>query len=110
MTYSLLLASVSLLGLVGKILYSRLELIAEKTKLNWDNVVISSLKTPPISSLIWLWPATVSIGLILQSYVNHTLDWLSTLKILLVIVIFIWITIRLVNNIEEQFLKEKKAR
>ncbi|NOI68609.1 mechanosensitive ion channel family protein [Vibrio sp. 99-8-1] len=104
----LVITCISFVAWIGwKILYSRLELIAEKTKLNWDNVVISSLKTP-ISSLIWLWPATVSIGLILQSYVNHTLDWLSTLKILLVIVIFIWITIRLVNNIEEQFLKEKK--
>ena len=35
------------------------------------------------------------------------LNWLSTLKLLLVIAIFIWITMRLINNVEEYVLKQK---
>ena len=93
--------------LVWKIISSRLETIADKTRFQWDNVIINALKTP-VSTLIWCWPATVSIGLILESIVEHSLNWLSTTKILLVIFIFIWIILRLITNVEEQILLDKK--
>ncbi|MDB1125817.1 mechanosensitive ion channel family protein [Vibrio algarum] len=89
-----------------RIIYSRLETIADKTKIQWDNVIIGALKTP-ISTLLWCWPATVSIGLVMQSYITHSLDWLATLKMLLIIAIFIWIILRLINNVEEYVLEQK---
>ncbi|WCE32335.1 mechanosensitive ion channel family protein [Vibrio sp. SCSIO 43137] len=104
----LIITAISLVAWIGwRILYGRLEFIAGKTRLQWDNLIIDSLKTP-VSTLIWLWPATVSIGLILQNYVDYSLDWLGTLKMLLVIFIVIWITLRMTDNFESQLLEEKK--
>jgi len=104
----LIITAISLVAWIGwRILYGRLEFIAAKTRLQWDNLIIDSLKTP-VSTLIWLWPATVSIGLILQNYVDYSLDWLGTLKMLLVIFIVIWITLRMTDNFESQLLEEKK--
>lgn len=104
----LLITGISFVAwLAWRIIYGRLEVIANKTKFQWDNVIISALKTP-ISTLLWCWPATVSIGLVMQSYIEHSLDWLTTLKMLLVIAIFIWIILRLINNVEEYVLQQKK--
>lgn len=103
----LILTAISLVAWVAwRIIYNRLEVIAEKTRFQWDNVIIYALKTP-ISTLIWCWPATVSIGLVMQSFVEHSLDWLATLKMLLLIFVFIWILLRFVNNVEEQLLLQK---
>lgn len=104
----LLITGISFFAWIAwRIIYGRLEAIAQRTKFKWDDVVIDALKAP-ISTLIWCWPATVSIGLIMESYVSRSLDWLSTLKMLLVIGIFIWIILRLINNVEEQILLQKK--
>jgi len=104
----LLITGISFLSWIAwRVIYIRLEIIAEKTKLQWDNIVINALKTP-ISTLLWSWPATVSIGLVMESYVTHSLDWLATLKILLIITIFIWTTLRLIHNVEKQILMKKK--
>jgi MscS family membrane protein len=90
-----------------KMLSARLESIADKTSFHWDNAVISALKTP-VSTLIWCWPALVSVGLVLENMVEHSLDWLSTAKTLLVIFIFIWVILRLVTSVEEQILQEQR--
>ncbi|GEA52181.1 mechanosensitive ion channel protein MscS [Vibrio inusitatus NBRC 102082] len=92
--------------LVWKLLITRLESIAEKTKITWDNAVIHGLKAP-ISTLIWLWPGTVSMGLFLEENFNHDLNWLSTLKLILVICIAIWILSRIITNFENQLLEKK---
>ncbi len=104
----LLTGGVSLfVWIIWRLLYARLEVVAEKTKFEWDNVVISALKTP-ISALIWFWPATMSIGLIVQNQISELLSWFSTLEMILIIGIFIWILLRLINNLEKQFLAQKK--
>ncbi|WP_099608589.1 mechanosensitive ion channel family protein [Vibrio coralliilyticus] len=89
-----------------RIIYGRLEILVGKTKFHWDDLTLHALKTP-VSTLIWCWPATISLGFILQDYMGSKLNWLSTLKLLLVIAIFIWITMRLINNVEEYVLKQK---
>ncbi|MCG9676937.1 mechanosensitive ion channel family protein [Vibrio sp. Isolate24] len=88
-----------------RIIYSRLDILVEKTHFHWDDLTLHALKTP-ISTLIWCWPATVSLGFILEDYLDSKLNWLSTLKLLLVIAIFIWIIMRLINNVEEYVLKQ----
>ncbi|MCL9780113.1 mechanosensitive ion channel family protein [Vibrio sp. S4M6] len=90
-----------------RVLYSRLDLLVDKTKFQWDNLTLHALKAP-ISTLIWLWPATVSIGILIQNRFQSELNWLSTLKHLLVIAIFVWIVIRLINNVEKHVLSQKK--
>ncbi len=104
----LVITSISFIAWIAwRIIYGRLDAIAEKTKFQWDNVIVTALRTP-ISALIWLWPATVSVGLVLQRYLEYSLDWLSTLKMILVIVVLVWITLRLISNVEEQILTQKK--
>lgn len=91
--------------IIWRIVYGRLEILAEKTRFHWDDLTLAALKTP-VSTLIWCWPATVSLGFLLQDHMGDKLNWLSTVKLLLVIAIFVWITIRLINNIEEYVLDQ----
>ncbi|MEZ9230996.1 mechanosensitive ion channel family protein [Vibrio amylolyticus] len=92
--------------LLWRVIYNRLEILTNKTSFQWDNLTLSALKTP-VSTLIWCWPATVSLGFMLQGYVESELNWLSTLKLILVIGIFIWITLRLIHNVELYVLEQK---
>lgn len=104
----LFLTGFSLIAWISwRILSSRLLLLADKTRMQWDNTLIDAIKTP-VSTLIWMWPATVSVGVILESLLSRQLAWLTTLKVVLVITIFVWTLIRLVSNIEHQFLQDKK--
>ncbi|KGY10206.1 mechanosensitive ion channel family protein [Vibrio sinaloensis] len=91
--------------IIWRIVYGRLEILAEKTRFHWDDLTLAALKTP-VSTLIWCWPATVSLGFLLQDHMGDKLNWLSTVKLLLIIAIFVWITIRLINNIEEYVLDQ----
>ncbi|MBA5761004.1 mechanosensitive ion channel family protein [Vibrio sp. 404] len=104
----LLLTAISLVAwLVWRVVYGRLEVLVARTAIHWDNLTLHALKTP-ISTLIWCWPATISLGFLLQQQMGTKLDWLSTVKLILVIAIFIWFTMRLINNVEEYVLQQKK--
>ncbi|PQJ43604.1 mechanosensitive ion channel protein MscS [Vibrio campbellii] len=89
-----------------RVLYSRLEILFEKTPFHWDDLLLEALKTP-ISTLIWCWPATVSLGIVLQSELGNEFNWLSTLKLILVISILVWIVMRLITNVEDYVLEQK---
>ncbi|MGC9401419.1 mechanosensitive ion channel family protein [Vibrio genomosp. F10] len=89
-----------------RILFTRLETLTEKTSFQWDNLTLDALKTP-ISTLIWCWPATISLGVFLQGHFSSDLNWLNTLKLILVISVFVWITLRLIHNVEEYVLSKK---
>lgn len=91
---------------IWRIVYGRLEVLVNKTQFHWDDLTLAALKTP-VSTLIWCWPATVSLGFLLQDHMGDKLNWLSTVKLLLIISIFVWITMRLINNIEQYVLTEK---
>lgn len=100
----ILITSLSLVAwIIWRIVLGRLEAIAEKTKVKWDNAVLQGIRSP-ISTLIWCWPATVSLGLILDETITHTLDWLVTLKLILVIFIVAWALYRIISNFEAQVL------
>ncbi len=93
--------------IVWRLVFGRLESLVGRTPFKWDDLTLHALKTP-ISTLIWCWPATISLGLLLQENFTSKLNWLSTLKHILIIAIFVWITMRLINNIEEFVLEQKK--
>ncbi|WP_114766865.1 mechanosensitive ion channel family protein [Vibrio rhodolitus] len=93
--------------LIWRIVYNRLEALTGRTNIHWDDLALQALKTP-VSTLIWCWPATISLGFVLQQQMDAKLDWLSTLKLILVISIFIWVIMRLINNVEEYVLAQKK--
>lgn len=107
-TNVLLLTIASLvIWLIWRIIYGRLDALVERTQIHWDNLTLHALKTP-ISVLIWCWPATISLGFVLQKQMGSKLDWLSTVKLILVIAIFVWFVMRLINNAEEYVLAQKK--
>ena len=92
---------------IWRIVFSRLLFVAEKTQLHWDDLLLHALKTP-VSTLIWCWPGTISLGLLLQDTMKDKLNWLQTVKLLMLIAIFIWIIMRLINNVEHYVLSQKK--
>lgn len=103
-----IMTSISLVAWIAwRIIYSRIESLASKTQNRWDDAIVHSLKTP-VSALIWGLPAMVSIGLILQTYLESSLNWLETLKMLLGIAIAVWIVLRLITNVEDEVLSQKK--
>ncbi|ENK3144870.1 mechanosensitive ion channel family protein [Vibrio alginolyticus] len=89
-----------------RLIRSRLATLVEKTPFHWDDMLLDALKAP-VSTLIWCWPATVSIGIILESELNDKINWLSTLKLILIISIFVWTVMRLITNVEEHVLEQK---
>ncbi|MEF1311207.1 mechanosensitive ion channel family protein [Vibrio mytili] len=93
--------------IVWRLLHSRLQVIVERTPFHWDDMLLDALKTP-ISTLIWCWPATVSLGIVLESEMKSHFNWLSTLKLILVISVLIWIVMGLITNVEEYVLENKK--
>ncbi|MFC5079841.1 mechanosensitive ion channel family protein [Vibrio thalassae] len=96
-----------LLWVIWRVFYGRLEALTKRTNLAWDDLLIKAIKSP-ISILIWLWPATVSLGLVLSSHTDTDTSWLSQVDLLLVISTFIWIFLRLIQNVEEYVLAQKK--
>ncbi|MBD1559737.1 mechanosensitive ion channel family protein [Vibrio sp. S9_S30] len=103
-----IMTSISLVSWIAwRIVYARIESLVSKTQNRWDDAIVHSLKSP-VSVLIWGWPAMVSIRLILQTYLEGSLNWLKTLEILLGVAIVIWIVLRLITNIEDEVLSKEK--
>lgn len=91
---------------IWRFVYNHLSNISEKTKFHWDDLILHALKTP-ISTLIWCWPATISLGLLLDDNIQSKFSWLATSKKLMLAGVFIWILIRLAINIEQYLLQDK---
>ncbi|MBO7911265.1 mechanosensitive ion channel protein MscS [Vibrio splendidus] len=89
-----------------RIVHNRLEILVKKTQFHWDDLLLEALKTP-VSTLLWCWPATVSVGLILQDQFGNEINWLRTLKHILIISTFVWFTLRMISNSEEYVLEQK---
>jgi MscS family membrane protein len=108
-THNILFITLASLIIWGtwRVVYARLTTLTEKTKIGWDELLLHSLKTP-LSVIIWCWPATISLKVVLQDSDGSGLVWLDTLKHLLVIVTFIWILLRLVTNFEHYILTHRK--
>lgn len=93
--------------IIWRIVYARLVSITDKTKLQWDDVIIHSLKAP-VSTFIWCWPMLIGIGVLLEDVFDRPIGWLHTVQILIGIVLVIWTLFRLVSNVSDIVLKNKK--
>ncbi len=102
----LFLTAASFAGwVIWRVVYNRLNAFFDKTPFYWDVAILYSLKTP-ISTFIWCWPATISLGYVLQDYSDDSDYWLTPLKSLLIVIILIWVMLRLINRVEENVLKK----
>lgn len=84
--------------------YRRLMIFAEKTTARWDNMILTALKGP-VTAFIWCWPATISLDLLLQNSAGIDLSWVKPLQKLILISIFIWFFLRLINHTENYTLQ-----
>ncbi|MDR9826654.1 mechanosensitive ion channel family protein [Vibrio sp. FNV 38] len=92
---------------IWRLVYQRLESLTQSTRFSWDDSLLHAAKSP-VSVLIWFWPATLSIGVILEYFSNTPHAWLATIKHILLILIFIWFCTRLVGEIEQHALTSEK--
>ncbi|EHH3081341.1 mechanosensitive ion channel family protein [Vibrio vulnificus] len=92
--------------IVWRVVVSRLHLLAQKTQLHWDDLLIEAIRTP-VSTFIWLWPGTISLGIVVQSQTGRGLAWLGTAKLLMIIFLVVWIALRLINRTEEHVLHQQ---
>ncbi|EOV1172130.1 mechanosensitive ion channel family protein [Vibrio fluvialis] len=92
---------------IWRLSYRYLFNLTKKTNFHWDDLILHALKTP-ISTLIWCWPATISLGLLLDDHFQTKFNWLQNTKKLMLITIFVWILLRLVSEVEHYILKQRK--
>ncbi|OBT16988.1 mechanosensitive ion channel protein MscS [Vibrio sp. UCD-FRSSP16_10] len=103
----ILITVLSLISWIAwRILIVRLEKMASKTRIVWDDAVLHGITTP-VSTLIWLWPGTVSLGLMLEEYFDHRFDWLYSSKLILIIFMVVWALSRVITNFESQILERQ---
>ena len=81
--------------IIWRILFSRLAILVDKTRFHWDNLILEALKMP-ISTLIWVWPATISVTFLLKDHLDTA--WSYSLNLLITIAPFIWLMMRFHNN------------
>ncbi|MUK70691.1 mechanosensitive ion channel family protein [Aliivibrio fischeri] len=95
------------LWLSWRVIIRRLHHIAAKTQLPWDDAVITAISAP-VTLVIWLWPATASLKILLSTQTHFSSTWLPELQVFILIWGFIWSALRLTSLIEKQFLTNPK--
>ncbi|MCW8329501.1 mechanosensitive ion channel family protein [Photobacterium sp. SDRW27] len=94
----LLLLSAFLWG--GWLLITRhLSVAAGKTRLVWDDALVGAVRRP-VSWLIWLWPAALSAGVIIENTTAYSAAFLAVVRHLMLVWTFIWVLLRLITNAE----------
>lgn len=93
--------------LIWRFVYSRLISITDRTALQWDDVIVHSLRAP-ISTLIWCWPMLIGIGVLLEDLLDRSITWIYTVQILMGIALVVWTLFRLVSNVELVVLRNNK--
>ncbi|MEZ9709337.1 mechanosensitive ion channel family protein [Vibrio breoganii] len=102
------LTTVSLaLWAIWRILASALTKAAKGSSAVWVEVVLKGMKMP-VTTIIWVWPTTVSIGLVAAEHFEHATVWLSTIRSFLLMFIVAWALYRMVTIFEGRLLDEPK--
>ncbi len=92
---------------VWRFLLSKITAVSKNTKSHWDKILFACLGTP-VSVLIWLWPTTVAIDSFLDVMTEIDPSWLSMTRRFVVLGIFLWFLLRLVNAIESHLISTNK--
>ncbi|XKY36347.1 mechanosensitive ion channel family protein [Enterovibrio sp. 27052020O] len=101
---AILLAMAAFAWLVWHVVFGRLVAIAQKTKTEWDTILLQTVSTP-ISVLIWLWPSSYVLDSLLEATAKVSESWLVVSRRVLVFGVILWILLRLVNRIEAYLMK-----
>jgi MscS family membrane protein len=93
--------------IVWRVFIGRIEKHTSDSAESRMHAIVHSIKTP-VSTLIWMWPGTLSLGLVLGNYFDYSLNFLDTAKHALVVFTLAWIAYRLSNNIELNIIARGK--
>ncbi|MDX1302732.1 mechanosensitive ion channel family protein [Photobacterium sp.] len=85
----------------------RLSHMAEKTRIIWDDALVAAVRRP-VSWLIWLWPAVLSVGIIIDNTSQYPTTFLAVVRQLLLLWTFSWVLLRLISNVEAGMLVTAK--
>ncbi|WP_428470853.1 mechanosensitive ion channel family protein [Photobacterium indicum] len=85
----------------------RLSIIAENTRLIWDDALVNAVRRP-VSWLIWLWPAVLSFGIVIDNTTSYPTTFLTVVRHLMVVWTLVWILLRLISNVEAGILPKAK--
>ncbi|MDO6499480.1 mechanosensitive ion channel family protein [Photobacterium sanguinicancri] len=77
----------------------RLAHIAETTKIIWDDALVHAVRRP-VSWLIWLWPALISVGVAVENTSHYSTAFLVVVRHLLLVWTLTWVLLRLISNVE----------
>ncbi|KXF82672.1 mechanosensitive ion channel family protein [Enterovibrio coralii] len=103
----LLLGAAAVAWVVWHVVIGKLLAIAQKTKTEWDTILIHAVSSP-MSVLIWLWPSTYAIDSLVEAVTKVTTDWFVVSRRVLVFAVVLWAMLRLVNGIEAYLMKSDK--
>lgn len=104
---ALLLASGAFAWFVWRILFTRLVAISEKTKTEWDTIVLESISAP-ISVLLFLGPSIYIVESFIEVTRSINTSLFSISNRILFFSIILWVLFRLVNAIETYLMKSDK--
>ncbi|MGR5128504.1 mechanosensitive ion channel family protein [Photobacterium swingsii] len=85
----------------------RLAHVATATKFIWDDALVHAVRRP-VSWLIWLWPALISIGVVVENTSHYSITFLAVVRHLLLVWTLIWILLRLISNVETALASNAK--
>ncbi|WP_017025686.1 mechanosensitive ion channel family protein [Vibrio rumoiensis] len=96
-----------IIWIIWRVVYARLVGITDRTALQWDDIIVHSLKAP-ISTLIWGWPMSIGISVLLEDVFDRPIAWIETIQILFGITLVIWTLFRLISNVEAVVIRKNK--
>ncbi|MFD2179764.1 mechanosensitive ion channel family protein [Veronia pacifica] len=97
----------SLAWLIWRVVLGRLTAIAEKTRTQWDDILVYAISSP-VSVVIWLWPATYAVADVVAAMTEQDVSWMAQVREFAALAVFVWFTLRLIGRGEEELLTSDK--
>ena len=98
------------LDVVSRIIIRRLIRRTEKTQNIWDDAVLESLRAPVVL-LLWCMGVAVCVGILAaQLEMTIVVNTITPVKFFIFIVFLCWFALRLVSNVEANYIADRTAR
>ena len=85
-------------------IYNRMHRLTEKTKNQWDDIVIYAIQRP-ISFLLWAWPILFALQILIENTTTYHALWIKDVRELVLAFSVIWVLLRLIRQVEAQLIE-----
>lgn len=82
----------------------RLEHVADKTKMRWDNAFIHAVQRP-VSFLIWAWPILFALQILVENITHYDGSFLQGVREIVLVFGVVWSILRLIAQVEAQLIE-----